>query len=156
MDAPSGHKQFLPRLRASRVVDKDPYRPNPERRCPSKVWKSYACSNDLGEFALPTAHAAGARLAVKAGGENLAKGVGEQALLCLNDLVADALELVPDSLECPLRLETPSIYRFCAIPQVMAIATLAACFDNPLVFTGVVKIRKGLTARLIVACCDGP
>ena len=23
-------------------------------------------------------------------------------------------------------------------------------------FTGVVKIRKGLTARLIVACCDGP
>eukprot|EP00438_Fugacium_kawagutii_P002712 Skav222414 [mRNA] locus=scaffold2890:5994:12121:+ [translate_table: standard] len=40
--------------------------------------------------------------------------------------------------------------------EVMAIATLVACFDNPLVFTGVVKIRKGLTARLIVACCDGP
>jgi len=123
---------------------------------PQTVWKSYACSNDLGEFALPTAHAAGTRLAVKAGGENLAKGVGEQALLCLNDLVADALELVPDSLEYLERVKTPSIYRFCAIPQVMAIATLAACFDNPLVFTGVVKIRKGLTARLIVACCDGP
>eukprot|EP00913_Durusdinium_trenchii_P015018 g14084.t1 len=95
-------------------------------------------------------------LPVKAGGEVLAKGVGVQALLCLNDLVADALELVPDSLEYLERVSTPAIYRFCAIPQVMAIATLAACFDNPLVFTGVVKIRKGLTARLIVACCDGP
>ncbi|CAE7902661.1 unnamed protein product, partial [Symbiodinium microadriaticum] len=116
---------------------------------PQTVWKSHARSNDLGEFALPTAQAAGSRLAVKAGGENLAKGVGEQALLCLNDLVADALELVPDSLEYLERVKTPSMYRFCAIPQVMAIATLAACFDNPLVFTGVVKIRKGLTARLI-------
>ena len=72
---------------------------------------------------------AGSRLAVKAGGENLAKGVGEQAfclcfdnhgmtflvsvqaLLCLNDLVADALELVPDSLECPLRLKEASLLK---------------------------------------------
>ncbi|CAK9012094.1 unnamed protein product [Durusdinium trenchii] len=123
---------------------------------PQSVWKSYANSNDLGEFALPTSHGAGKLLPVKAGGEVLAKGVGVQALLCLNDLVADALELVPDSLEYLERVSTPAIYRFCAIPQVMAIATLAACFDNPLVFTGVVKIRKGLTARLIVACCDGP
>ena len=29
-------------------------------------------------------------------------------------------------------------------------ATLAECFDNPRVFTGVVKIRKGLTARLLI------
>lgn len=122
---------------------------------PQSVWKSYACSNDLGEFALPTSHGAGTLLPVK-GGEVLAKGVGVQALMCLNHLVADALELVPDSLEYLERVQTPSIYRFCAIPQVMAIATLVACFDNPLVFTGVVKIRKGLTARLIVACCDGP
>jgi len=123
---------------------------------PQSVWKSYACSNDLGEFALPTSHGAGKLLPVKVGSEVLAKGVGVQALMCLNDLVADALELVPDSLEYLERVKTPSIYRFCAIPQVMAIATLTACFDNPLVFTGVVKIRKGLTARLIVACCDGP
>jgi len=34
--------------------------------------------------------------------------------------------------------------------QVMAIATLVECFDNPRVFTGVVKIRKGLAARLIL------
>jgi farnesyl-diphosphate farnesyltransferase len=36
----------------------------------------------------------------------------------------------------------------------MAIATLEACFDNPQVFTGVVKIRKGMAARLILACDD--
>mmetsp|Transcript_18141 Transcript_18141/g.31828 ORF Transcript_18141/g.31828 Transcript_18141/m.31828 type:complete len:796 (-) Transcript_18141:83-2470(-) len=123
---------------------------------PQTVWKQYACTNDLGEFAQPTAYGAGSRLAVKVGGEILAKGVGVQALMCLNDLVADALELVPDALEYLERVKTPSIYRFCAIPQVMAIATLKSCFDNPQVFTGVVKIRKGEAARLIVACCDGP
>ena len=32
----------------------------------------------------------------------------------------------------------------------MAIATLYECFDNEEVFTGVVKIRKGTAARLIV------
>ena len=32
----------------------------------------------------------------------------------------------------------------------MAIATLDACFDNPKVFSGVVKIRKGMAARLIL------
>ena len=32
----------------------------------------------------------------------------------------------------------------------MAIATLAACFGNPKVFSGVVKIRKGLAARLLL------
>jgi len=78
------------------------------------------------------------------------------ALTCLNELVADALELVPDSLGYLGRLRTPAIYRFCAITQVMAMATLGECFDNPLVFTGVVKIRKGLTARLIIASIDGP
>ena len=50
----------------------------------------------------------------------------------------------------PVRLKTPEVYRFCAIPQVMAVATLYECFDNEEVFTGVVKIRKGTAARLIV------
>jgi hypothetical protein len=78
------------------------------------------------------------------------KGASHRALHCLNDLVADALELVPDALEYLSRLKTPEVYRFCAIPQVMAIATLYECFDNEEVFTGVVKIRKGTAARLIV------
>ena len=80
----------------------------------------------------------------------LTKGASHRALHCLNDLVADALELVPDALEYLSRLKTPEVYRFCAIPQVMAVATLYECFDNEAVFTGVVKIRKGTAARLIV------
>lgn len=32
----------------------------------------------------------------------------------------------------------------------MAIATLALCFNNPNVFTGVVKIRKGLAVRMMM------
>jgi hypothetical protein len=47
-------------------------------------------------------------------------------------------------------LETEEVFRFCAIPQVMAIATLSDLYNNPLVFTGVVKIRKGLAAKLIL------
>eukprot|EP00928_Gymnodinium_smaydae_P015282 TRINITY_DN15621_c0_g1_i1.p1 TRINITY_DN15621_c0_g1~~TRINITY_DN15621_c0_g1_i1.p1 ORF type:complete len:800 (-),score=176.78 TRINITY_DN15621_c0_g1_i1:24-2423(-) len=124
---------------------------------PQSVWRRYATTDDLGEFARPTAHGAGTRLRIPGTLGNIAaKGVGVQALLCLNDLVGDALELVPDSLEYLSRMRTPAIYRFCAIPQIMAMATLAECFDNPKLFTGVVKIRKGLTARLIQACCDGP
>lgn len=124
---------------------------------PQSVWRKYTTTGDLGEFGRPTAHGAGKRLRMKGQlGVVAAKGVGTQALLCLNDLVADALELVPDSLEYLERLRTPSIYRFCAIPQVMAMATLVACFDNPHLFTGVVKIRKGLTVRLIIGTIDGP
>jgi len=124
---------------------------------PQTIWKKHAITGDLGEFARPTAHGAGVRLPMKGeGGKVVAKGVGTQALMCLNELVADALELVPDALEYLERLHTPSIYRFCAIPQVMAMATLVACFDNPKLFTGVVKIRKGLTARLIIGTVDGP
>jgi farnesyl-diphosphate farnesyltransferase len=123
---------------------------------PKTTWQKYALTSDLGEFARPSAHGAGVRLQLTDGLNVVAaKGVGVQALLCLNDLVADALELTPDCLEYLNRLKTPEIYRFCAIPQVMAIATLTECFDNPNLFTGVVKIRKGLTVRLIQACIDG-
>ena len=31
----------------------------------------------------------------------------------------------------------PQVFRFCAIPQVMAIGTLALCYNNHEVFTGV-------------------
>lgn len=123
---------------------------------PQDVWRRFSKTSELGEFARPTAHGVGVRLQMKGkAGAVVAKGVGMQALCCLNELVADALELVPDSLEYMKRLRTPAIICFCGIPQLMAIATLAECFDNPKLFTGVVKIRKGLTARLIQSCCDG-
>ena len=70
--------------------------------------------------------------------------VRQQSRLLLNELVTDALELAPDCLAYLSLLNCEEIFRFCAIPQVMAIATLDKLYDNLDVFTGVVKIRKGL------------
>ena len=38
----------------------------------------------------------------------------------------------------------------------MAIATLAACYNNPNVFTGVVKIRKGQAVALMMESTSMP
>jgi len=46
--------------------------------------------------------------------------------------------------------KTQGIFTFCAIPQVMAIATLYECYDNPKMFDGVLKIKKGLACRVML------
>lgn len=117
---------------------------------PREVWTKHAAIDDLGDFARPSAR--GGSDACHAGYAKAVadKGASDRALNCLNEMVADALELVPDVLTYLEYIDTPEIYRFCAIPQIMAIATLDECFDNPKLFTGVVKIRKGLAARLMV------
>ena len=99
---------------------------------PQTVWKKYSKSGDLGYFANPTTDEA------KAAGLN-----------CLNDLVTNALELAPDCLSYLSKLRCAEVFRFCAIPQVMAIATLEKCYHNEDVFTGVVKNRKGMSCQLI-------
>ncbi len=73
-----------------------------------------------------------------------------KSLACLNEMVINALEHLPDVTDYLRLIKNESIFRFAAIPQVMAIATLAAVFNNPKVFTGVVKVRKGLAARLML------
>jgi farnesyl-diphosphate farnesyltransferase len=100
---------------------------------PQSVWKKYSGTGDLGYFC------------------DVEKDpqVQRAALQCLNELVADALELVPDCLAYMSTLQCSEVFRFCAIPQVMAVATLEKCYNNPNVFTGVVKIRKGLSCQLI-------
>lgn len=55
-----------------------------------------------------------------------------------------------DSLEYMSRLQDQQVFRFCAIPQVMAIATLAECYDNLNVFRAVVKIPRSM--RCVVRC----
>ncbi|KAJ1458820.1 isoprenoid synthase domain-containing protein [Pelagophyceae sp. CCMP2097] len=120
---------------------------------PRDIWTKHAITGDLGEFARPTARVSDQSAGVfvpPAVAAVIAKGGSGRALALLDELVADALELVPDALEYLRRIQTPEVYRFCAIPQVMAIATLAQCFGNPKLFTGVVKIRKGTAASLIV------
>lgn len=73
----------------------------------------------------------------------------DKAVQCLNDMVTNALIHVEDCLKYMLALRDPAIFRFCAIPQVMAIGTLALCYNNIQVFRGVVKMRRGLTAKVI-------
>jgi len=74
----------------------------------------------------------------------------KEAVQCLNHLVTDALSHAPTCLDYMERLKDPSIFAFVAIPQVMAIATLATCYNNHNVFTGVVKIRRGQNARILL------
>ncbi|KAL6545987.1 squalene synthetase-like protein [Orobanche gracilis] len=72
-----------------------------------------------------------------------------KAVQCLNDMVTNALVHVEDCLKYMSALHDPAIFRFCAIPQIMAIGTLAMCYNNIEVFRGVVKLRRGLTAKII-------
>ena len=104
---------------------------------PQTVWKKYSASGDLGYFANP------------ATAEHVTA-----ALNCIDELVTDALELVPDCLSYLSKLRCAEVFRFCAIPQVMAIATLDKCYHNKDVFSGVVKIRKGMSCALINGTTD--
>jgi len=94
---------------------------------PSDVWKQYA--DDLEFFNRNPTH--------------------PKSMACLNHLVTDALRHVTDALQYMSLLRNKKVFRFCAIPQVMAIATLAKVYNNSQVFTSNVKIRKGLAAKLM-------
>lgn len=73
------------------------------------------------------------------------------SIACLNHMVNDALSHATDCLDYLKMLKNERVFRFCAIPQVMAIATLAEVYNNHKVFTENVKIRKGLAAKLILS-----
>nr|XP_011458278.1 PREDICTED: squalene synthase-like isoform X2 [Fragaria vesca subsp. vesca] len=73
----------------------------------------------------------------------------DKAVQCLNDMVTNSLLHIEDCLKYMSDLRDPAIFKFCAIPQVMAIGTLALCYNNIEVFRGVVKMRRGLTAKII-------
>lgn len=76
------------------------------------------------------------------------------ALAVLNHMVTDALRHAPSCLEYMSVINSPDVFNFVAIPQVMAIATLAECYNNGKVFEGVVKLRRSRTALLIQRTCD--
>lgn len=76
--------------------------------------------------------------------KNFSKGVA-----CINHLVTNALEHVPHVFDYLSSLQNDKIFNFCAIPQIMAIATLAEVYNNEDCFRRIVKIRKGMTAKLI-------
>lgn len=99
---------------------------------PKEVWEKYA--QKVSDFVVP---------------ENL-----DAAVKCLNELITNALRHVPDVLTYLSRLKNQSVFNFCAIPQVMGMATLAACYNNPQVFSGVVRIRKGQAVTLMMGATN--
>ena len=62
------------------------------------MWKKYTLTGDLGELAKPEAR--------------------KRAVACLNEMITDALECVPECMEYMTMLKTEEVFRFCAIPQV--------------------------------------
>ena len=50
--------------------------------------------------------------------------------------ILNALSHAESSLQYMVALRDPAVFRFCAIPQVMALGTLARCYGNHAVFTG--------------------
>lgn len=80
-----------------------------------------------------------------------AAGNAAAAVACLNELVTDALRHGPSCLAYMDKLRDPHVFRFCAIPQVMAIGTLAMCYDNHGVFTGGIPSPRLLLCDLLQA-----
>ena len=95
---------------------------------PKEVWQKYA--THLSDFTEP---------------KNRQNG-----LHCISELMLLSLAHVTDCLQYLSNVEEPSLFRFCAIPQVMSIASLELVFNNPKVFETNVKIKKPLAVRLIL------
>lgn len=119
---------FLQKVNITRDYFEDILQQPPRMFWPKEVWGMYA--NNLADLKEP---------------QNK-----RQAIECLNTLVCDALQHVPDCLDYMAQLKEPSVFLFCAIPQVMAIATLAELINNHKVFTEKVKIRKGAACKIII------
>ena len=96
---------------------------------PAQIWSQYG--NDLADFKDPANR--------------------KFALAVLNHMITDALRHVPHVIEYMSHIHSQDIFNFVAIPQVMAIATLAECYNNGAVFERVVKIRRSKTAQLVLS-----
>jgi farnesyl-diphosphate farnesyltransferase len=77
-------------------------------------------------------------------------GAEERASWVQSGMIVDALRHATDALDYLLLLKNQSVFNFCAIPAVMAMATLALCFMNPEMFQRNIKIRKAEAARVCV------
>lgn len=75
---------------------------------------------------------------------------GERAMFVLSSMLLDAISHATRALDYLSLLREQSVFNFCAIPQVMAIATLNAMMANPDVFRRNVKIRKSQAVQLIL------
>ena len=71
-------------------------------------------------------------------------------------MIYNAFKHTPDIMEYCGKLQNQSIFNFCAIPQVMAISTLAILYNNTDALTRTIKIRKGITCDVALNCTSLP
>lgn len=72
------------------------------------------------------------------------------ALNCSSEMVLNSLSHASECLFYLAGLKEQSVFNFAAIPQAMAIATLALVFRNPAIFGRNVKITKGQACQIMV------
>jgi len=82
------------------------------------------------------------------------RNADDKAVMCLNHMVSDAMRHFNDCLEYLISLKEPSVFKFCAIPQLMALDTLQLIYNNPLVYSQCLKISKSNTLRYFSSCSD--
>jgi len=119
---------FLQKTNITRDYLEDLQEQPPRVFYPKAIWEKY--SNAIEDFKDP---------------KNIVN-----AVKCLNEMITDAMSHAADVLDYLEMIKDPSVFKFCAIPQVMAIATLSECYNNPDVFKKEVKIRKSLALKMIM------
>lgn len=77
-----------------------------------------------------------------------------QALACVRFLINDAFQHLPDSIAYIALLSQQDAFRFCAIPQVMAVGTLDKMYNNPAVFNSNVKLTKTESVHIFESVTD--
>jgi farnesyl-diphosphate farnesyltransferase len=83
-------------------------------------------------------------------GDLFDKANEDAALNCISEMCLNSLRHADECLFYLAGLKEQSVFNFCAIPQVMAIATLELVFRNPQVYQRNVKITKGDTCQLMI------
>ena len=73
----------------------------------------------------------------------------EAALNCSSEMVLESLRHADECLFYLAGLKEQSVFNFAAIPQAMAIATLALVFRNPDIYKKNIKTGKGETCRIM-------
>ncbi|KAF8757672.1 Squalene/phytoene synthase [Rhizoctonia solani] len=116
------------------------YQGSEKSRPPKGGWHGFSTPEDL-------VRAVGPVGPVIPSGDNTP---ADRAMFALSSMTLDALRHATDALDYLALLKNQSVFNFCAIPAVMALATLEVCFMNPDVFRKNVKIRKGQAVQLIM------
>ncbi len=73
----------------------------------------------------------------------------KQSIECLNHMIKDSLNHLPYIINYLIQIQNNQIFKFCSIPQIMALATLSLLYNNHLVFTSNVKISKYLSYQIM-------